>query len=53
VLYVGDTRTDFEAAAAANINFLFYDSGYDVEIASAISKDRLLSRHTDIMLYVN
>lgn len=53
VLYVGDTRTDFEAAAAANINFLFYDSGYDVELASAISKDRLLSRHTDIMLYVN
>lgn len=53
VLYVGDTRTDFEAAAAANIDFFFYDSGYDVDLASAISKDRLLSRHADILLYIN
>ena len=51
-VYVGDTRTDFEAANAANIDFLYFDSGYDVDLAVAISKDKLLSRHVDILLYM-
>lgn len=52
-LYVGDTRTDFDAAAAANIDFFFFDSGYDVDLAGTISKDRILSRHGDILLYID
>ena len=52
-VYVGDTRTDFETANAADIDFLYFDSGYDVDLAVAISKDKLLSRHVDILSYVN
>ena len=52
-VYVGDTRTDFEAANAADVDFLYFDSGYDVDLAVAISKDKLLSRHVDILSYMN
>ncbi len=52
-IYVGDTRTDFEAAHAADVDFLFFDSGYDVDLAVAISRDKLLLKHSDILLYLN
>ena len=51
VLYVGDTRTDFYAAEAANIDFLLFNSGYDVEFEQSLSKDKVLSRHGDVLLY--
>ena len=47
------TRAPTLAANAADIDFLYFDSGYDVDLAVAISKDKLLSRHVDILSYMN
>ena len=51
-IFVGDTSVDYNAAKACDMDFLFYDSGYDDMLLEAHNPERIVS-HVEVLSYVD